>query len=335
MIEFSEATAVLIATAIKTEREQYEAEVKAKFDREVAEELHRKRVREAAAVKWAEEQALATTPELIMGLLGELDVNQDVPDLIDGVVKQGTTVFVGYSGSGKTRLALQVGYCLLSGTRFLDAMHRPGQHVQQLGPEAKIGVLSYDMSLPLLANWINAFPEHDAPNRWMIVDAFTRGQPLLVPVMRAQMAKTMREANVEFVIVDSATASFPGDSENDATQVLNHYLDLQRFALNEVGAKGLLVIAHAGKASSTAIRGSSAAPGAVDSIMSVSFNEEDPLKIRRVASVKYREAIGQSAMAPGELTAPEADSGLIRWAVEAQPIDIEGDEPGAEFGAVD
>lgn len=322
MIEFPRDLQDRIDDAVKAERERHEAESAKEFREKVERELDRLRVREAAQDAWNTEKAERDTPELQIGDAEEMEeyAEPDQPDLIAGVLKDhGTALFIGKSGSGKTTLALQAAHCLLTGTPFLEAGHRPGQEVQKI--EGRVGVISHDMPLGLLLNWIKAYPESDR-SRYRVVNAHARGYPLNVPLMRQKIVKDFRDKAVEVIVVDSFAASFPGDNQNDNDQVLKHYLDLQKFALTEVGARALIVIAHAGKGSQESARGASAHHDVADTVMAVTMDEEKPDKPRYLTMSKYRAGMGEYEMVPGTVTEPDDFTHLVRWAVEVEP------EPG-------
>ena len=130
-------------------------------------------------------------------------------------------------------------------------------------------------------------------------------------------------------MLDSFSASFFGSDQNDVVQVMEHYRDLKKFALTEVGAKGLIVITHSTKAKPTEPRGSSAHTDTADTMVLVV--EEPTTGKRKVTMEKYREARGFKPMSPVLVGAPDSATHLMD--VDAGAMVMVGLQPpaGAEM----
>lgn len=302
MIQFPETAAVewrIVADAANIKHV-----VKQRIERgtRVEREVENLRVRHEAKVLFQQELDADQTPTLEMGTLADYRNNpQQAPsDLIEGVMKEeGLTVLLGPSGSGKSTLSLQMGHSLMTGSDWL------GQPVKQL--QGALGIVSYDMDSGLLFDWLDRTPGVDE-HKVSIVNAHGRGNPLGVPPLRAQIVAAWQAKKVEVVIIDSFSASFFGNDQNDAAATMAHYRDLKRFALTEVGAKALVVITHSTEANPFKARGSTAHEDVADSTVVVTSNAAGE---RTVRMVKYRAARGQHMMSPVIITAPDDVTHLV------------------------
>lgn len=303
MIQFPEAARVeweVIADAAHAEEELRK---RIERDTRIEIETEKLRVRHEAALRLEHELNADQTPALEMSTLATHQSNPAAApqDLIEGVLKDnGLCIVLGPAGSGKSTTALQMLYSLHTGTEFL------GQSVMHL-PGAK-GVLSYDMDGAMVMDWLSGFPNID-PAKFHVLNAYKRGNPLGVPAMRAQVAAAWRAAQVDTVVLDSFSASFFGLDQNDAGATMAHYRDMLKFALTEVGARSLIVIAHSTPDSPLKIRGSTVHHDVADSIFG---QVADPKTgAREFRPVKYRAAIGQAQMNPVMLTAPDTTTHLV------------------------
>lgn len=281
------------------------ATVREKIERDtrVANRVEDLRIQHEAKLLFQQELDADTTPTLeMMTLQDYLNNPASAPsDLIDGVMKRdGLTVVLGPSGSGKSTLALQMVHSLSTGTPWL------GQNTATLS--GAVGLLSYDMDASMLMDWTAGFPGVD-PSKIFAVNAYKRGNPIGVPALRTQIAAAWKAANVEVVVLDSFSASFFGHDQNDAAATMAHYRDMKLFALTEVGAKSLIVIAHAAPGSPGRARGSTAHHDTADTIVSVTVDPDT--KKRTVGMVKYRAARGFEEMSPVIITKPDDATHMV------------------------
>lgn len=276
---------------------------KIEHDSMVERDVERMRIKHEATLKFQQELDADLTPVLEMGTLADYRANPAAApvDLVEGVVKDnGLCIMLGPSGSGKSTLALQTVHCLMSGDMWL------GQPVNQL--HGGVGIVSYDMDAALVMDWMSGFPGIDA-TKVSAVNAYKRGNPLGVPAMRAQIAQAWIAMKTEVVIIDSFSASFFGVDQNDAAATMHHYRDLKLFALTEVGARLLIVIAHSTEGKPGKARGSTVHHDVADSIVVV---EKDPkTESRTISMAKYRAARGQVQMSPVVVTAPDVVTHLV------------------------
>lgn len=302
MIQFPETaqTEWLIAE----EAANAETKIRQKIERgvRVEAEAEKLRIRHEAALLFQAELDAEDTPELVMMSLADYRANPSVApaDMIDGVLKdEGLCIVLGPSGSGKSTLALQMLHSLYSGTDFL------GQSVIQTN--GSFGLMSYDMPGAMMLDWIDGFPNVDQ-NKFSLVDAYKRGNPLAVVAQRKTIASAWRSMGVEVVVVDSFSASFFGHDQNDAAATMAHYRDLKKFALSECGAKALIVITHSTENKPGQARGSTVHQDVADSIVAVEGTQAEP---RQVRMVKYRAARGQKQMNPVMIKAPNDVTHLV------------------------
>lgn len=271
-------------------------------DTEVERAVERLRVRHEAAALFQQEVDADLTPTLEMMTLADYRANPAMApeDIIDGVVKsEGMCIVIGPSGSGKSTLAFQMLHSMSTGADWL------GQSVKPV--MGSVGVVSYDMDAAMVFDWMSGYPNMD-PAKVSVINAYKRGNPLGVPKFREQIIAEWKAMNVETIVIDSFSASFFGHDQNDAAATMAHYRDLKLFALTEVGAKSLIVIAHSTLSSPEKIRGSSVHHDVADSIVGVTGTQAE---VRSIHMVKYRAAKGQKQMADVLISAPDDVTHLV------------------------
>lgn len=272
-------------------------------DTQVEKKVEDLRIRHEATLLFQQELDAEDTPLLEMVTLADFRANPAAApvDMIDGVMKaEGLCTVLGPSGSGKSTLALQMVYSLMTGNDWL------GRNVTAIG--GGVGILSYDMDAAMLLDWMAGFPGVD-PAKISVVNAYKRGNPVGVPLMRAKIAAAWRALNTEVVVLDSFSASFFGHDQNDAAATMAHYRDMKKFALTEVGAKALIVITHSSDANPSKVRGSTVHKDVADTMVVV--QEDQSTGSRRVYMEKYRAARGQVQMDPVVITAPDDVTHLV------------------------
>lgn len=303
MIQFPETAQTewkIVADAANVERELRK---RLELETQVERELEKLRVRHGAGLLFQQELDSDQTPALEMATLADYKSNptSGPSDLIEGVLKaEGLCIMTGASGSGKSTLALQAVHSLMAGEKWL------GQDVQPIS--GSVGIMSYDMDAAMVLDWMAGMPNVD-PTKVSVVNAYKRGNPMGVPMMRAQIAVAWKNLGVEVVIIDSFSASFFGHDQNDAAATMSHYRDMKLFALTEVGAKALIVIAHSTEGGPHKIRGSSVHHDVADSIVGVEVDNKT--QKRSVRMVKYRAARNQHQMNPVVVTAPDDVTHLV------------------------
>lgn len=312
MVKFPEA--LLREWRVIADSANAERELRKRIERgtRVEKETENLRIRHEASLIFQQELDADSTPELEMNTLDDYKKNPGAApvDLIDGVLKKdGTCLMLGPSGSGKSTIALQMIYSLMTGNDWL------GQTTKPL--TGGMGVVSYDMDAAMVMDWMSGYPNID-PRKVSVVNAHKRGNPLGVPALRKQVAEAWKFLGVEVIVIDSFSASFFGKDQNDAAATMDHYRDLQRFALTECEAKALIVIVHAKPGSPDAARGSSVHHDVADSIVSVAGVGAEP---RKLHMAKYRAGIGQQQMKPAILGAPDSVTHIVGLDLGAMALD--------------
>ena len=310
MIQFPETARIeweVVADAANIEKELRKRIAK---DTQVEVELGKIRVRHEAKILLQQELDEGQTPDLEMGTLATYNntPGAEPSDLIHGVLKaNGLCIFTGPAGSGKSTSAFQMLHSLMTGDDWL------GQPVEQI--KGGVGVVSYDMDASLVYDWMSGFPNID-PHQVSVVNAYKRGNPLNVPEMREKIVQAWRAMDVEVVMIDSFSASFFGLNQNDIAEVQSHYRDLIKFALTEVGAKGMIVIAHSTPGSPEKIRGASTHHDVTDSIVAQYpvNGTSGPRAVRMVKYRQHRDPSGTmtSQMSPVVITEPDDVTHLVR-----------------------
>lgn len=312
MIRFPETARMEWESAAALVNAREELRKRVRLDTEVEREVERLRIRHEASVMFNTELSADETPVLEMGTLADFKSNpsQAPVDLIDGVMKdKGLCILLGASGSGKSTLGLQMLHSLSTGDDWLGQTAKPLM--------GGFGILSYDMDASMVYDWMAGFPSID-PHKVSVVNAYKRGNPLGVPAYRQQIAADWKARGVEVVVLDSFSASFFGRDQNDAAETMQHYRDMKLFALTEVGARSLVVIAHSTEGSPGKARGSSVHHDVADSIVAVEVNAKT--QSRTVRMVKYRAARGQKQMDPVIVTAPDDVTHLVDLDVSAMTL---------------
>lgn len=301
MIQFPETARIEWETV--ADAAEVEAELRKRIHRgtEVEKEVERLKVRHEASLTFQQELDADSTPELEMISLTNFKADPAAAptDLIEGVMKaDATCIVLGPSGSGKSTVALSMLHSLMTGEDWLD------QSVQRI--DGAVGIVSYDMDAAMILDWMSGFPNID-PDKVSVVNAHRRGNPLGVPAIRSQITALWKKMEVEVIVIDSFSASFFGNDQNDAAATMSHYRDMQSFT-RECGAKTLIVIVHALENDPTRVRGSKVHHDVADTIVAV---EGTGSESRRIRMAKYRAALGQHMMNPGILTEPDAVTHLV------------------------
>lgn len=316
MIQFPETADSEWKIAAEAAGAEDNLKARLKHDSDVEAETSKLRVRHEANLRLQRELAAEETPTLVMGSITDfVQMNNGAApvDLIEGVMKADSmTGVLGPSGAGKTTTALQMIHSLMTGTLWL------GQPVKQI--TGSVGILSYDQNAALMQNWIIATGLD--PARVFMVDAHGKGNPLMVPEYRSQIARAMKARGVEIVLVDSFSASFAGNDQNDSTQTMAYYSDMKKFVLSEVGATSTLMILHATKAKPNEPRGASAHIDVADSIVNIEWTDPtDKNSSRKISMRKYREGTGQTEMTPIIVTEPDNVTHLVSLDLNAMTLE--------------
>ncbi len=245
------------------------------FNRDVAREVRRIRVREAAARRVAAEDEPPGGFDL--GTLAEvLERPAEPAARVAGLIPwEAGTLVAAQRKTGKTTLSLNLARCLLTGEDFLGRFT-----VRPL--VGAVGLLNFEMAALTAARWAK---EHGVPgDRLVLVNLRGRRNPLRHPEDRERLARQLREREVESLLVDPFGRAYTGQSQNDSGEVGAWLVDLDLFARAEVGARDLILSAHAGW-NGERTRGASALEDWADSIITLTRDpqvEDSPRYLRAV-----------------------------------------------------
>lgn len=181
-----------------------------------------------------------------------------------------STLLIAQRKTGKTTAMLNWARCLLKGEPFLGRFDTIA-----LEEHEKVAVLNFEVSGAQLGRWA-----HEAgidPERLVLVNLRGRRNPLSHDGDRETLAGVLREQRVGALVVDPFGRAFTGDNQNDNGQVQNFLVDLDLFTRAEVGARDLMLAAHAGWGAERA-RGASALEDWADTIITMTRDTEDESK---------------------------------------------------------
>jgi hypothetical protein len=247
------------------------------MDPDVALALHRLRVASLAQAAFRKEQE-GSSPAFDAGSLADVLTRPAEPPMrIEGLMPwDSSTLLVAPRKTGKTTLTLNLALALLEGGDFLGRFAvRP--------VKGAVAILNYEVSAAMLAAWAH---DHGLdPERFFLVNLRGRRNPLSHGADRALLGAWLRARGVESLIVDPFGRAFTGSDQNNAGEVGKYLVDLDLFARGEVGAKDLILTAHAGWQGERT-RGSSALEDWPDSIVTMTRSEKDP-------SERYLSAMGR------------------------------------------
>jgi hypothetical protein len=238
----------------------------ARFDRDVAHETHRIKVRETAKRRVADERA-AAAPPLDAALLGAVLARPaEPPSRVESLIPSDAgTLLIAQRKTGKTTITLNLARSLLTGETFLDRFHvRP--------VTGTVAFLNYEVSAHQLARWADDVGVD--PERLLLVNLRGRRNPLAHEEDRAHLAELLKAHNAETLIVDPFGRAYTGQNQNDAGEVGSWLADLDRFARGDAAITDLILTAHAGW-SGERTRGSSALEDWADSIVTLTRDPDD------------------------------------------------------------
>lgn len=205
----------------------------------------------------------ATMPPFDAGTLAEVLARlPEPPHRVEGLIlSDALTLVVAQRKTGKTTLCLNLAFSLITGEPFLGAFP-----VRPLRSGERVALLNYEVSAALAAEWADRL---GVPrDRFVLVSLRGRRNPLGNPVDRAALAEYLRGQRVASVMGDPFSRMFTGDNSNDAGQVTRFLAEFDGWARGPVGARDVVLSAHAGWEGERA-RNSSALEDAPDSIITM------------------------------------------------------------------
>lgn len=306
-----------------------------KFDNEVADVLHRLRVGDAARKQLASEK-VGPAPPFDSGLLGEILARpEEPPHRIHKLLPaDGGMLVVAQRKTGKTTLMLNLARSLITAEPFLGTY-------TTIPARGRVAILNYEVSGGQLGRWADqvAVPA----DRLLLVNLRGRRDPLSHREDRARLADLLREHQVESLIVDPFGRAYTGASQNDSGEVGAWLVDLDTFTRTEVGARDLILTAHAGW-NGERTRGSSSLEDWADSIVTMTLGSGDDDKSR------YLRAIGRDVSVDEDRLHFDPDTRLLSLTgggsrkeatrnakvetLVAGVCDFLNENPGASFGDI-
>ncbi len=292
------------------------------YEQDVAAELYRLKVRQDARDRFKASER-ETLPPFDADWLGKmLERDPEPPFRVEGLIPaDASTLIVAQRKTGKTTLLLNLARSLLTGQPLLGSLD-----VQPTtGP---VAILNFEVSGHTLARWASdAMVPHD---RLMLVNLRGRRNPLGDERDRESLAQLLRQAKVETLIVDPFGRAYSGQSQNDAGEVGPWLVTLDQFAREQVGARDLVLAAHAGW-NGERTRGSSALEDWADSVITLTrgtgaddsrylraegrdvLMDEDRLGFDQSSRTLTLTAAGSRQQATGALALDDAKQAVLAW----------------------
>jgi hypothetical protein len=236
------------------------------FDAEIAAELRKLKVRQAAKEAFRADSE-PPAPTFDAGTLAEILARPAKPPMrVEGMIPwDASTLFVAMRKTGKTTVVLNLIRSLLTGEAFLGTY-------AVIPVKGAIAILNYEVSASMLARWAD---DHGIDReRLYLVNLRNRRNPLSHADDRARLAADLRSRGVESLIVDPFGRAYTGKNQFDPGEVSGFLMDLDLFARSEAGAKDVVLTTHAGWTGERS-RGSSALEDWADSIVTVTRDSKD------------------------------------------------------------
>lgn len=187
--------------------------------------------------------------------------------------------------TGKTTMLANLAYALFTGEDFLG---NPDFEVRALEPGERVAILNYEVNGRTMAGDLEA---RGVPmDRVILINLRGMLNPFRYERLKLQLAQQLREQNVAAVFVDTFGQAFVGDDQNSAASVSAWLNELSVWTRGEVGAKDLILTAHAGWTGDRT-RGSSALEDWPDSIVHLKRKDADDLNSARMLRANGREDV--------------------------------------------
>lgn len=251
----------------------------AAYEETVQAELSFMRAQKEARRRLAEEAA-EDLPEPAIMTVEELLDTDSPPERIEGLVPSGATVvIVARAKTGKTTFALNLVRSLLKGEPFL------GQFPVEPEP-GTIAYLNYEMGNFSFGTYCQ--PLGIGGDGFKAVGLKGLKSFMRNKTARSQLAKRLRKIKTTALVVDSLGQAFTGNDQNDNSEMLQWFAELEEWARQEIGVNEIYVISHAGKKASQGARGASAIEDVPDVIISLSLENPDRADSSRIVETRGR-----------------------------------------------
>ena len=232
-------------------------------------------IRHRGQQKFLERQAGPPQP-FNSGLLSEFQARPQQPLFrVHGlVIADSGTLVVAQRKTGKTTLMLNLAHSLDTGKPFLGAFNT-------IPVEGRIGFLNYELPDQQFTQWATDIGID--PDRLYIQGLLGRPNPLRTERDRERLASEMRELSVESVFIDPIASAYTGASHNDPGEFRAWLDELLIWTQTDVGARDLIISAHAGWQGEHA-RGASSQEDWGRSIITMTKDEEGQRFLRALGS---------------------------------------------------
>jgi hypothetical protein len=247
-------------------QDQPEPDPAAAFAEDVEKEARRIRIR-GAAREIVDAGKRPPAEPFDAGTLAEILARPPEPAArIEGLIPwEAGTELVAQRKTGKTTLLLNLARSLFRGEEFLGKFGvRP--------IDGEIAFLNFEASGAQLARW--AADVGISPDQFYIVNLRGRRNPFSNTEDRQRLATTLKARGTEAILCDPFGRAYTGQSQNDPGEVGAWLIGLDEFARAEVGARDVVLSAHAGWNGERA-RGASALEDWADSIITMTKDDSE------------------------------------------------------------
>lgn len=139
--------------------------------------------------------------------------------------------------SGKTTVVFNLAECLTTGKPFLGTLD-----TEQIA--GRVGFLNYELTPGLVTTYTQGMVTN--PGRVLVVNLLGHKNPLTYDKGRALLAAHLRAHDVEVLIIDPFSGAAAGVDENSNSEVRQWLDEMHRWAMEDVGARALVLSNHAG-----------------------------------------------------------------------------------------
>jgi hypothetical protein len=213
-----------------------------------------------------------------LGLLADVS-ESEVRWRITGVLPEdGRGLLIAKKKVGKTHLAVNLAWSLLTGEPFLGVFG-----VQRA---ARVAYVNGEVSAAMFAGWAR---DVGIPGDRLVL-ANTRGRPNPVrdDATAGQFAAALHAFAPDVLVLDTFGRFFTGHSQDDASDVAA-FLNRLDLLAELAGVHEVLLVAHAGWSEHNRARGSSALEDWPDSIIRLTAIEQDGVPVERFVSADGRD----------------------------------------------
>jgi archaellum biogenesis ATPase FlaH len=239
-----------------------------RFDHQVQTRLLALRSQHQARQLFNQEQT-GDLPPLDIATVGDILQRDPPPEpRVEGLIPwDACTLVTAKAKVGKSTLLLSLAHSLITGAPALGRLK-----VRPIQADRTVVFLNAEMAPAQLTAW--AHDRGVPPHRLVIAQMRGQASRLDDDHRMEDLARQLAAFNPETIIVDTFSALFQGDSQNDAQQVRQFLERLTRLKILS-GALDLILTAHAGKDDAKGARGSTSLEDWPDSIIALRRPDDD------------------------------------------------------------